>query len=76
MALLRMLWEYWKVFAQKLGHFNSRLLLLVFYYVVVSPFALGVKLLSDPLRLSGQAGHWLQRPVRSGDALSAARREF
>jgi hypothetical protein len=76
MALLRLLWEYWKVFAKKVGHFNSRLLLLVFYYLVAAPFAIGLKLLSDPLRLRGEPGRWLPRPARSGDALAAARREF
>lgn len=76
MALLRMLWERWKVLAHKIGHFQTRLLLLVFYYVVATPFALGLKLLSDPLRLSASAGEWTPRRPRSGDALAAARHEF
>jgi hypothetical protein len=76
MALLRLLWEHWKRFAHRLGNFQARLLLLLFYYVVVTPFALGLKLLADPLRLRRQTGEWTPRAERAGDALSAAQREF
>jgi hypothetical protein len=76
MAFLRVLWEHWKRFAHRLGNFQSRLLMFVFYYVVAPPFALGLKLLADPLRLRSESGEWTPRPERAGDPLSAARREF
>lgn len=76
MSLLKMLWEHWKVLAHRIGHFQTRLLLLLFYYVVATPFALALKLLSDPLRLGAAAGEWTPRRPRAGDALAAARREF
>jgi hypothetical protein len=75
-AFLRLLWEHWKTFAHALGNFQARLLLLLFYYVVAAPFALGLKLLSDPLRLRTRRPEWTPRTERAGDALSAARREF
>lgn len=76
MALLRLLWEHWKGFAHRFGNFQARLLLLLFYYVVLAPFALVLKLFSDPLRLRRGSGEWTPRRTREGDALSAARREF
>jgi hypothetical protein len=76
MGLLRLFWEHWKKFAHAFGNFQARLLLMLFYYVVAAPFALGLKLLSDPLRLRKPNGEWTPRPERAGDALTAARREF
>ena len=76
MSLLKTLWEHWKVIAHRIGHFQTRLLLLIFYYVVATPFALALKLLSDPLRLAPGAGEWTPRRPPVGDALAAARREF
>ena len=38
------LWAGWKRFAERLGVFQSRLLLVVLYFVVVAPFALVVKI--------------------------------
>jgi hypothetical protein len=76
MGWLRPLWEAWKRFAHRFGNFQSRLFLLIFYYIVAAPFALALKLLSDPLRLRATTGAWTPRRQPAGDALSAARREF
>ncbi len=45
-------WAGWKRFRRKVGNIQARVLLNVFYFVVVAPFALVVKLSSDPLGLS------------------------
>ena len=57
------LWERWKAFSKKLGSFQSRSLLSLFYFVIASPFALAVKIFSDPLRLKhkNSQSHWLSR---------------
>jgi hypothetical protein len=69
-------WERWKVVAHAIGTFQARVLLLVFYFVVVPPFALIVKL-KDPLglRRRDRASGWIERPA--GDISSeSARRQF
>ena len=46
---LRQLWERWKHFAEKMGHSQGQLLMGFFYFIVVTPFGIGNRLLSDPL---------------------------
>jgi|RhiMetdeSRZDD1v2_1073273.scaffolds.fasta_scaffold131966_2 hypothetical protein len=52
--------ERWKVAAHTFGNFQARLLLNIFYFLVLTPFALGVKMFSDPLRIRRQhPSQWL-----------------
>ena len=76
-ALLRRTWERWKAIAHVIGNFQARLLLTVFYFVVVPPFALIVKALKDPLalRLPRGPSFWVERPDRE-DSEASARRQF
>ena len=69
-------WERWKVVAHAIGTFQARVLLSVFYFVVVPPFALIVKV-KDPLglRRQGRAGGWTERPIVNTSSESA-RRQF
>jgi hypothetical protein len=60
------LWARWKVIARKIGDVQSRLLLCVFYYSILAPFGIAVRVLSDPLQLKRKAtSHWLpiERPT-------------
>lgn len=77
MALLRALWAGWTTVARRIGDFQARLLLTVFYFVALGPFAIGLKLLADPLKLrpGGVAG-WAARSRGEGDAATLARRQF
>jgi hypothetical protein len=69
-------WGRWKVVAHAIGTFQARVLLSVFYFVVVPPFALIVKV-KDPLglRRRGRVGGWIERPVADMSSESA-RRQF
>jgi hypothetical protein len=59
----RRLWEGWKRFGKKAGDFQCRLLLSVFYFAVMSPFALGVRLGADPLAIKPRTSKgWRERP--------------
>ena len=76
-ALLGGAWARWKVIAQKIGNVQARVLLSLFYFVVVPPFALIVKGFSDPLGLRAPQwkSSWVER--RATDAVvEAARRQF
>ena len=74
-AALRRLWEGWKRVGRKIGDFQARVLLTVFYFVILAPFAMGVRLLADPLGLKQPGGwHPVSPPVDT--AAQRARRQF
>jgi len=70
-------WTRWKLAAQAIGNFQARVLLSVCYFLVISPFALIVKVLNDPLRLrtSKSGSFWVERGG-SESFSEAARRQF
>jgi hypothetical protein len=75
--MLHYLWERWKVAAHKLGNFQARLLLNIFYFLVLTPFALGVKMFSDPLRIRRQnLARWLPREKETLASTLGPRRQF
>jgi hypothetical protein len=74
-VVLRRLWEGWKRFGRKMGDFQARLLLTVFYFVILAPFALVIRFNADPLGLKRSDGGW-QPVTRTGDPLERARRQF
>ncbi|MET0647883.1 MAG: SxtJ family membrane protein [Pyrinomonadaceae bacterium] len=54
----------WMRFAGVLGHVNSRVLLTLVYYLVVTPYGVVTRLVGrDPLRRRGAPGesHWVER---------------
>lgn len=63
MQLLRSIWETWKRIGRIIGDFIGRIVLTIFYFTIFAPFGLGVRLLSDPLRLKpeGNPTQWLTR---------------
>ena len=73
----RRAWEGWKAFAAEMGNYQGRMLLAFFYFVVVTPFGIGVRLFSDPLAVKRgeQASSWVERAPMSGE-LEAAREQF
>ena len=50
MNLLKRLWNGWKRFGKKVGDFQARVLLTIFYFVILAPFGLGMRA-ADPLGL-------------------------
>jgi hypothetical protein len=78
MTLLKALWAWWKAVAHRLGTFQARVILSAFYFVVLAPFALGMKVAADPFRgRPPGASAWLPRLTRTDeDAVSHGRRQF
>jgi len=75
--MLRRLWARWRVIALKIGNVQSRVLLLLFYFLILAPFALLVKLFSDPLRCKLQDhSHWIPKAKSSRSVSESARRQF
>jgi heme A synthase len=50
-SLFRRAWHRWNDFAGRMGNVQGRLLMGFFYFFIVTPFGLGVRLLSDPLAI-------------------------
>jgi hypothetical protein len=61
------LWEGWKKIAHKIGNFQARVLLTVFYAVLLLPFGLAARLFSDPLRIKKRPTGWLNHPDEPTD---------
>jgi hypothetical protein len=60
----RRAWRRWERIAHVIGNFQARVLLAVFYFVAVPPFAMIVKLFKDPLHYRVPRGtFWLDRPL-------------
>ena len=70
-------WARWKVIAHVFGNFQAGVLLTVFYFAVVPPFALIVKVFKDPLALRPPRGEsfWVERPAPDPSP-AAGQRQF
>jgi hypothetical protein len=74
--VLKALWEGWRRVARKIGEFQSKLVLTLFYYVVLAPFALAVRA-RDPLDLRGKTSwHKLKPEAASSDPLTSLAQQF
>ena len=57
--MLKRLWQAWKALARKIGDFQARVLLTIFYALLVLPFGLAVRFFADPLRIKQLPKQWL-----------------
>jgi hypothetical protein len=74
-AKMRALWQSWKRIASKIGDAQARIILTVFYFVIVGPFAIVIRFWSDPLRLKDGTG-WIRRSDSNESAEKRAREQF
>jgi hypothetical protein len=76
-SLWRRLWLGWKHVGRSVGDFQARVLLTVFYFVVIAPFALIVRWATDPLAVKPATPKgWRPREASPGMPLERARRQF
>lgn len=77
LTILKGVWEAWKRLARRVGNLQVRVLLFVFYFVVLAPFALIVRWASDPMAIKpGSSRGWRDRPAPQEPAFDQARRQF
>jgi hypothetical protein len=72
---LKELWQRWQKVAKKIGDFQARLILSLFYFIIVLPVGLIARVFADPLGLKKTAARWDAKqssPARIEDA----RRQF
>jgi hypothetical protein len=64
--LIKNFWHNWKAFGQFLGDWLARVVLTIFYFTILIPFGLGVRLFADPLQIKELPNpNW--RPRTTGD---------
>ncbi|HUV15789.1 MAG TPA: hypothetical protein VMW28_04420 [Pelolinea sp.] len=73
----RKLWSTWKSFIFRMGNFQSRLILLLFYFSVVAPFAMINRIFRDPLNLKKPNVDTFWFPLKASQSkIDDARRQF
>lgn len=71
-------WEGWKSFARSMGGFQSRLLMGLFYFFIVTPFGVALRIFGDPLHLRRTKGssNWIPRNDPANIGLDEVRKQF
>ncbi len=73
--ILQIAWKRWNIIGQAFADFQGRLIAVLFYFTIFVPFAIIMRLASDPLHLRKPDTHWQDRaPV--GTTIDDARRQF
>lgn len=67
METLKRAWQAWKRIAHRIGNFQARVLLTLFYAILVFPFGMATRLFSDPLRIKRRPSQWLDHPNDAHD---------
>lgn len=75
-AFLRTAWERWMKIARAIGVVQTRILMIVFYFVLVLPLGLVMRMRGDPLHLKApQGSNWTPHRDQAAN-LETARRQF
>lgn len=73
----RAAWERWKGVAEKIAHSQTRFIFAFLYFTIVAPFAIGLRIASDPLKLKHPEGETFWHPMkRQTVSLEDAHRQF
>jgi hypothetical protein len=76
-SLIRRSWVWWKRVARKIGDFNARVILTLFYFIFLAPFALAIRFLTDPLAITDKsAPSWGIKSQNEETWLEQARKQF
>jgi hypothetical protein len=74
---VRQLWERWKRVARKIGDFQARALMTVFYFAILGPVAVVTRWRIDPLAIKATTRRgWIATEKREGLPMDHARRQF
>ncbi len=69
---LRSLWAFWKKVARIIGNFQARLILLLFYWTILLPFGILIRLFADPISLKSLKDtnwkSWMKKPLNLEEA--------
>lgn len=72
---LRIIWHYWKKIAHRIGVFQSKLILSLFYFTLFMPFGVVFALFKDGLRIKNKtSSSWIVKNKQS-ETLEAMRKQ-
>jgi hypothetical protein len=77
-TFVKRIWHRWTGFSKRMGSFQSRVMLSIFFFVIVSPAALLIKVLGDPLRIKKKQEletYWVAK-TPSSTGLEDYRKQF
>jgi hypothetical protein len=72
--MLKRLWNGWKKLARRIGTFQAKVVLTIFYAILVLPLGLAVRWFADPLNIKRRPIAWKERP-QEANLLESARRQ-
>jgi hypothetical protein len=74
---IKRIWEGWKAFTRRIGNYQSRLLLALFYIPVVIPFGIIVRSFQDPLQMKNNMvkSRWVPRS-KTDHGLESIQKQF
>jgi hypothetical protein len=73
----RQLWERWKQVARKIGDFQARALMTLFYFLILGPVCIAMRRRSDPLAIKATTPRgWNNTEKRQGAPMEQSRRQF
>jgi hypothetical protein len=74
---MQRLWALWKGFAGRLADVQARLILTLFYFVILGPVAVALRLRSDPLAIKpGSPRGWRARNAEEPMSLERAAGQY
>lgn len=77
MSIWAKAWHRWKIIGGVVGNYQARSVATIFFYTIMVPFGLGVRIFSDPLRVKEPATNASWVPRQDVDTrLNQARRQF
>ena len=77
-GLFKKLWHRWTRFSKRMGSFQSRVMLSFFFFLLISPVALIIRTLGDPLKIKGKkimSSYWSAKTPGSTE-IADYRRQF
>jgi hypothetical protein len=75
--MVRAALAHWKRLGRRIGDAQARLLLLIFYFVIIGPFALLLRWRADPLGIKpGTRRGWLNKETSKGAPMERALQQF
>lgn len=72
---MQVAWKRWGIINDIMGDVLASVVTTIFYFTVLVPFGIGVRLFSDPLQTKSASTQWLDRTEVSS-TLDDARRQF
>ena len=74
--MLKKFWKGWKAYGHFLGNLIARVTMMIFYFTVFVPFAIGVRLFSDPLQIKTHPARLWRSRVTTDQKLEDVLRQF